>query len=55
MARIVDEVSRPSPDPLLGFLALVLYDLDVLSFTWRSDKNPPALFEAWQKGVGPEE
>ncbi len=28
--------------------------LDILSFAWRSDKNLPALFEAWQKGVGPE-
>jgi hypothetical protein len=29
--------------------------LDILSFAWRSDQNLPALFEAWQKGVGPDE
>jgi hypothetical protein len=41
-----------------GHVAAIVWtddDLDVLSFTWRSDKNLPALFEAWQKGVGPEE
>jgi len=41
-----------------GHVAAIVWTddgLDILSFAWRSDQNLPALFEAWQKGVGPDE
>ncbi len=41
-----------------GHVAAIVWTdsrVDILSFAWRNDKNLPALFEAWQKGVGPEQ
>jgi hypothetical protein len=39
-----------------GHVAAIVWthdELDILSFAWRDDMKLPALFDAWQTGVGP--